>query len=88
MTGTTGILFLPTRIANLNLRKGPKCSAVDELKVAIDPKTMQKWVWLFLECIAKLADHVVSLVVPPQPCPPSSHLVASSVVATQTTDQL
>jgi hypothetical protein len=30
---------------------------------AIDPKAMQKWVWLFLECIAKLADDVVSKII-------------------------
>jgi hypothetical protein len=41
-------------------REGPGCSAVGGSKGAIDPKTMQKWVWLFLECIAKLADDVVS----------------------------
>jgi hypothetical protein len=31
-------------------------------KGAINPKTMQKWVWLFLERIAKLADNVVSYI--------------------------
>ena len=67
-------------------REGPGCFAVGGSKGAIDPKTMRKWVWLFLERIAELADHVVSLFVPLQPCPPSSHLVASSTVATQTTD--
>ncbi len=41
-------------------REGPRCSAVGGSKGAIDPKIMRKWVWLFLECIAKLADNVVS----------------------------
>jgi hypothetical protein len=30
------------------------------LKGAIDPKTLLKWVWLFIERITKLADEVVS----------------------------
>jgi hypothetical protein len=41
-------------------REGPICSAVGGSKGAIDPKTMRKWVWLFLERIAELADNVVS----------------------------
>ncbi len=41
-------------------REGPECSAVGGSKGAIDPKTMRKWVWLFLEHIAKLVDNVVS----------------------------
>jgi hypothetical protein len=41
-------------------REGPGCSAVGGSKGAIDSKTMRKWVWLFLEHIAKLADDVVS----------------------------
>jgi hypothetical protein len=41
-------------------REGPGCSAVGGSKGAIDPKTMRKWVWLFLEHIAKLANNVVS----------------------------
>ncbi len=41
-------------------REGPGCSAVGGSKGAIDNKTMQKWVWLFLEHITKLADDVVS----------------------------
>jgi hypothetical protein len=40
-------------------REGPGCSAVGRSKGAIDPKTMQKWVWLFLECIAELEDNLV-----------------------------
>jgi hypothetical protein len=38
------------------LREGPRCCAVGGLKGAINPKTMHKWVWLFLERITKLAD--------------------------------
>ncbi len=41
-------------------REGPGCSAVGGLKGAIDPKTVHKWVWLFLKRITKLADIVVS----------------------------
>ncbi len=41
-------------------REGPLCSTVGGSKDAINPKTMQKWVWLFLERIAELADNVVS----------------------------
>ncbi len=41
-------------------REGPGCSTVGEPKGAINPKTMRKWVWLFLECFAELADNVVS----------------------------
>jgi hypothetical protein len=41
-------------------REGPGYSTVGGSKGAIDPKTMQKWVWFFLERIAELADNVVS----------------------------
>ncbi len=44
-------------------REGPGCSAVGGSKGAIDTMTMQKWVWLFLECIAKMADNVVSTII-------------------------
>jgi hypothetical protein len=37
-------------------REGPGCSAVSGSKGAIDPETMRKWVWLFLERISELAD--------------------------------
>ncbi len=42
-------------------KEGPGCAAVGASKGAINPKTMRKWVWLFLERINKLADEVVSL---------------------------
>ena len=42
-------------------KEGPGCAAVGASKGAIDPKTMRKWVWLFLERINKLVDKVVSL---------------------------
>jgi hypothetical protein len=42
------------------LSEGLGCSAVGGSKGAIDPKTMRKWVWLFLERIAALPDDVVS----------------------------
>ncbi len=41
-------------------REDPGCSAVGGSKGAINPKTIQKWVWIFSECIAELADDVVS----------------------------
>jgi hypothetical protein len=44
-------------------KEGPGCAAVGGLRSAIDPKTMRKWVWLFLECICELADKVGSLFV-------------------------
>ena len=40
-------------------REGPGCAAVGGSRGAVDPKTMRKWVWLFLERIAELADEVV-----------------------------
>lgn len=43
-------------------REGPGCSAVGGLGGAVDPKTLQKWVWLFIERIGELADKVVSVV--------------------------
>jgi len=39
-------------------REAPGCSAVGGLKGAINPKTLWKWVWLFIEHIAELADEV------------------------------
>ncbi len=44
-------------------KEGPGCAAVGGLRGAIDPKTMCKWVWLFLERICELADEVGSLFV-------------------------
>ena len=41
--------------------EAPGCSAVGGSKGAIDPKTFRKWVWLFIERIAELADEVVSI---------------------------
>jgi hypothetical protein len=43
-------------------REGPGCAAVGGSGGAIDPKTLRKWVWLFIERIAELADDVVSVV--------------------------
>ena len=40
-------------------REGPGCAAVGGSGGAIDPKTLRKWVWLFIERIAELADEVV-----------------------------
>jgi hypothetical protein len=41
-------------------REGPGCSAVGRSKGATNPKTMQKWVWQMLKCIAELVGHMVS----------------------------
>ena len=42
-------------------KESPGCAAVGGSRGAIDPKTMRKWVWLFLERINNLADEVVSV---------------------------
>ena len=41
-------------------REGLGCTAIGMSRGAVDPSTMYKWVWLFLERITKLADEVVS----------------------------
>ncbi len=41
-------------------REGLGCAAIDGSSGAIDPKTMRKCVWLFLERITELANKVVS----------------------------
>ena len=46
-------------------REAPGCSAVGKSKGAIHPKTLQKWVRLFIERIAELVDNGVSLFVVP-----------------------
>ena len=50
---------------NVYFREAPSCSAVGGLKGAIDPKPLRRWVWLFIERIAELADEVVSIFVMP-----------------------
>jgi hypothetical protein len=42
-------------------REAPGCSTIGGGGGGINPKTLQKWVWLFIERIAKLADEVVSI---------------------------
>ncbi len=66
-------------------KEGPGCAAVGGSKGAIDPKTMRKWVWLFLERIGELADEVVSVFFPScpsgiviSPPPPTAIVVALS----------
>jgi hypothetical protein len=54
-------LFWTLYLLKFYPKEGPGCAAVGASKGAIDPKTMRKWVWLFLERINELADHVVSL---------------------------
>ena len=41
-------------------RQAPGCSAVGGSGGAVDPKTLRKWVWLFIERIGELADDTVS----------------------------
>jgi hypothetical protein len=67
-------------------REAPGCSAVGGGGGAVDPKTLRKWVWLFIERIAELADVVVSLTSPLssthpplRPPPPSNRLSLRSV---------
>ena len=56
-------------------REALSCSAVGGSKDVIDPKTLRKWVWLFIERIAELADDVVKFCVVPMLT--SLHTVAS-----------
>jgi hypothetical protein len=42
-------------------RGAPGCSAIGGGGGGIDPKTLRKWVWLFIERVAELADKVVSI---------------------------
>jgi hypothetical protein len=68
-------------------KEGPGCAAVGGSRGAIDPKTMRKWVWLFLERICELADEVVSLFVSSCLCQTNSHpLLSSSLLSQETTD--
>ncbi len=67
--------------------EGPRCSYVGGLRGAINPKTMRKWMWFFLDCIAKLADNVVNDLISSHSCPSFSHLVALSIISHQTTDR-
>jgi hypothetical protein len=41
-------------------KQSPGCLVVGASTGAVDPKTMRKWVWQFIENIADLADNVVS----------------------------
>ena len=41
-------------------RQSPGCSAVGASAGAVDPKTHQKWVWLFIDALVGLMDVVVS----------------------------
>jgi hypothetical protein len=42
-------------------KQGLGCLVVGASTGAVDPKTHRKWVWAYVEAIAKLADVVVSL---------------------------
>ena len=41
-------------------KQSPGCSAVGASAGAVDPKTHQKWVWLFIDALVCLMDVVVS----------------------------
>ncbi len=41
-------------------KQGPGCSVVGASAGTVNPKTHRKWVWAFIEAIAKLVDCVVS----------------------------
>ena len=41
-------------------KQGPGCSTVGASNGAVNPKTHQKWVWVFIEAILELVDVVVS----------------------------
>ncbi len=42
-------------------KQGPGCLVIGASAGAVDPKTHRKWVWVYVEAIAKLVDVVVSL---------------------------
>ena len=68
-------------------KESPGCAVVGGLRGAIDPETMRKWVWLFLECINNLADEVVSVFLTSCRCISySHHLLSSSSLSCETTD--
>jgi hypothetical protein len=62
--GEPNHLFWTLYFLKCHPKEGPGCAFVRGSRGAIDPKTMRKWVWLFLECICELADEVVSLFAP------------------------
>ena len=41
-------------------KQSPGCLAVSVSAGAVDPKTQRKWVWAFIDAIAKCVDIVVS----------------------------
>jgi len=68
-------------------KESPGCAVVGGSRGAIDPETMRKWVWLFLECINNLADEVVSVFLTSCRCKNySHHLLSSSSLSCETTD--
>ena len=42
-------------------KQGPGCLVVGASASTVNPKTHRKWVWAYIEAIAKLVDVVVSL---------------------------
>ena len=69
-------------------KESPGCAVVGVSRGAIDPKTMRKWVWLFLERINDLADEVVSVFLSSCRRENYSHhpLLSSSSLSRETTD--
>jgi hypothetical protein len=46
---------------NVYPKQGPGCLVVGASAAAVNPKTHCKWVWAYIEAIAKLVNVVVSL---------------------------
>jgi hypothetical protein len=44
-------------------KQGPACSGIGGSSGAVDPKTLRKWVWIFIGNIAELSETVVSVLV-------------------------
>ena len=42
-------------------KQGHACSVVGSSSGAVDPKTVQKWMWAFIDSIRELVDKVVSI---------------------------
>ncbi len=55
------LLWVLYFLKEVDPREAAGCSAIGSGGGAIDPKTLRKWVWLFIEYIAELADEVVSI---------------------------
>ena len=54
-------LLWPLHFLKVYPKQGPGCAVVRTSNGAVDAKTHQKWVWAFVDAIAKLVDVVVSI---------------------------